>query len=146
MKQLTWAAGVACAFLIFITPNVGAYSSYNYYNCSDFDTWEEAQDVYESDDSDPHYLDGDNDGIACEELYYSSQSSEYDYKYSSHEDEDYSHEDNEESYDSYISSSSDGNRSASSSTEESKDFSWLLWAVPLGGYALYWIVTTLRDS
>lgn len=36
-------------------------------DCSDFDSWEEAQDHYEnvSDDN----LDGDGDGIACEALY-----------------------------------------------------------------------------
>lgn len=38
------------------------------YNCGDFDTQEEAQEVYEQDPSDPHGLDGDNDGEACETL------------------------------------------------------------------------------
>ena len=40
-------------------------------NCSDFDTWQEAQDFYEATggpDSDPHGLDGNDDGIACESL------------------------------------------------------------------------------
>ena len=40
-------------------------------NCSDFDTWQEAQDFFESEggpDSDPHGLDRDGDGIACESL------------------------------------------------------------------------------
>ena len=40
-------------------------------NCSDFDTWQEAQDFYEAaggPDSDPHGLDGNDDGIACESL------------------------------------------------------------------------------
>ena len=40
-------------------------------NCSDFETWQEAQDFYEAaggPDSDPHGLDGNNDGIACESL------------------------------------------------------------------------------
>ena len=40
-------------------------------NCSDFDTWQEAQDFYESAGgpaSDPHRLDGDGDGVACESL------------------------------------------------------------------------------
>ena len=40
-------------------------------NCSDFDTWQEAQDFYEAaggPDSDPHGLDGNGDGIACESL------------------------------------------------------------------------------
>jgi micrococcal nuclease len=33
-----------------------------------FETHEEAQRVLEQDPSDPHYLDGDGDGVACEEL------------------------------------------------------------------------------
>ena len=40
-------------------------------NCSDFDTWQEAQDFYEAaggPDSDPHGLDSNGDGIACESL------------------------------------------------------------------------------
>ena len=40
-------------------------------NCSDFDTWAEAQAFYESEggpSSDPHRLDGDGDGIACQSL------------------------------------------------------------------------------
>lgn len=38
-------------------------------NCDDFDTQEEAQAEYDSDTSDPHGLDGnDNDGVACEHL------------------------------------------------------------------------------
>ena len=40
-------------------------------NCSDFDTWSEAQSFYESEGgpgSDPHRLDGNNDGIACQSL------------------------------------------------------------------------------
>lgn len=37
-------------------------------NCSDFKTQPEAQAVYEQDTSDPHNLDNDNDGVACESL------------------------------------------------------------------------------
>ena len=37
-------------------------------DCSDFATQAEAQAVYNQDPSDPHGLDGDNDGIACEAL------------------------------------------------------------------------------
>lgn len=37
-------------------------------NCSDFATQEEAQAVLDADPSDPHGLDGDGDGIACESL------------------------------------------------------------------------------
>jgi uncharacterized lipoprotein len=41
------------------------------YNCSDFDTQEEAQEQFEADggpEEDPHNLDSDDDGIACESL------------------------------------------------------------------------------
>ncbi len=37
-------------------------------NCSDFTTWEQAQAVLEAFPGDPHRLDGDSDGIACESL------------------------------------------------------------------------------
>ncbi len=39
------------------------------YNCRDFDTWEEAQAVYEAGlPGDPNHIDMDQDGIACESL------------------------------------------------------------------------------
>lgn len=38
------------------------------YDCGDFSWWDEAQDFYEADPSDPSGLDGDYDGIACEHL------------------------------------------------------------------------------
>ena len=38
------------------------------YNCDDFGTQEEAQEVLDQDTSDPHQLDADDDGIACEDL------------------------------------------------------------------------------
>ena len=38
-------------------------------DCSDFNTWREAQSFYEANQpGDPHRLDADNDGIACESL------------------------------------------------------------------------------
>jgi len=37
-------------------------------DCASFETHEEAQRVFEQDLSDPHYLDGDGDGVACENL------------------------------------------------------------------------------
>ena len=38
-------------------------------DCGDFNTWREAQDFYErSGPGDPHHLDRDGDGIACEVL------------------------------------------------------------------------------
>src|SRR5919107_810226 len=40
----------------------------NIFNCSSFATQEEAQAEFNRDPSDPNNLDGDNDGIACEDL------------------------------------------------------------------------------
>lgn len=37
-------------------------------NCSDFATQEDAQAEYDRDTSDPHGLDRDKDGVACEDL------------------------------------------------------------------------------
>jgi micrococcal nuclease len=37
-------------------------------DCSDFSSWRQAQDVLESSPGDPHRLDGDKDGVACESL------------------------------------------------------------------------------
>jgi len=45
--------------------------SFNFYNCSDFATHKEAQNVYEhcgGIDNDIHKLDRDKDGLACESL------------------------------------------------------------------------------
>jgi len=38
------------------------------YNCADFVTRAQAKIVLERDPSDPHYLDGDGDGVPCEDL------------------------------------------------------------------------------
>lgn len=38
------------------------------YDCGHFDTQDQAQRVLESTSGDPHRLDGDGDGIACESL------------------------------------------------------------------------------
>lgn len=37
-------------------------------DCGDFTTWEQAQAVLNASPSDPHGLDGDSDGVACESL------------------------------------------------------------------------------
>lgn len=37
-------------------------------DCGDFSSWQQAQDVLESSSGDPHSLDGDGDGVACESL------------------------------------------------------------------------------
>lgn len=38
------------------------------YNCGDFKTQEQAQEILESEPGDPHNLDRDGDGVACESL------------------------------------------------------------------------------
>ena len=38
------------------------------YDCADFETQAQAQEVLEQDPSDPHYLDGEGDGVPCEDL------------------------------------------------------------------------------
>ena len=52
--------------------NSGKYiCSYNYYDCEDFSSKAEAQAMFEKcggTKNDIHYLDGDDDGIACELL------------------------------------------------------------------------------
>lgn len=56
---------LAVAYLLAIGPSAAAQQDLN---CDDFATQEEAQAVYNQDPSDPHGLDADDDGIACEEL------------------------------------------------------------------------------
>jgi len=52
-----------------ISSNIVPICSSNVYNCADFNTQAEAQAVMEFCGSgDIHYLDGDDDGIACESL------------------------------------------------------------------------------
>ena len=53
------------------TPTVPGTTSGVRYNCDDFATQREAQAFFLSEggpSSDPHGLDGDNDGVACEDL------------------------------------------------------------------------------
>jgi micrococcal nuclease len=47
------------------SPESGADSNLD---CASFETHEQAQRVLEQDPSDPNYLDGDGDGVACEDL------------------------------------------------------------------------------
>jgi len=47
------------------------YDDDDEYNCEDFETWEQAQEVYEyygGVENDAHRLDRDKDGVACEIL------------------------------------------------------------------------------
>jgi len=51
--------------------NRASHTSYDEYNCGNFETWEQAQEVFESAggvENDVHHLDRDKDGIACEAL------------------------------------------------------------------------------
>ena len=51
------------------TPTPTAAPSFEDRNCSDFDNWRAAQDFFEAaGDGDPHGLDGNDDGVACESL------------------------------------------------------------------------------
>ncbi|MEN9920711.1 MAG: hypothetical protein RL538_604 [Candidatus Parcubacteria bacterium] len=53
-------------------PIFGATCEQNVYNCGDFDTQKEAQEVYDtchtSENPDRHGLDKDGDGVACQNL------------------------------------------------------------------------------
>jgi micrococcal nuclease len=49
------------------SPSAGSGADSNL-DCASFATHEEAQRVLDQDPSDPHYLDGDGDGVACEDL------------------------------------------------------------------------------
>ena len=69
------AATLLLSLLVFSLPacdsavSNGAVS--DSYDCSDFDTQQEAQEQFEADggpEEDPHNLDSDGDGIACESL------------------------------------------------------------------------------
>jgi hypothetical protein len=58
---------LAAAVTIVCLPNIALGQADR--DCSDFNTQEEAQRFYErSGPGDPHRLDRDNDGIACETL------------------------------------------------------------------------------
>lgn len=52
------------------TPNPAYHTNgRDLYNCTDFSTWEEANQVYQANlPGDPNRLDNDNDGIPCETL------------------------------------------------------------------------------
>jgi hypothetical protein len=59
---------VAAALLVPATPAVAGDK-----DCSDFSTWRQAQNFYKRHGGpkyDPHRLDADHDGIACESLRY----------------------------------------------------------------------------
>ena len=50
------------------SPASGTYSGGSNLDCAGFEAHEQAQPVLKQDPSYPHYLDGDGDSVACEEL------------------------------------------------------------------------------
>jgi hypothetical protein len=68
MKKRLSAAALAVIAALALT---SAPASAGDKDCSDFSTWRQAQNFYKKHGgprSDPHRLDADRDGIACEEL------------------------------------------------------------------------------
>jgi MYXO-CTERM domain-containing protein len=63
--QMVVASGFAVAASVLAATPAVAASGVDY-NCPDFQTQSQAQAVYNQDPSDPHGLDRDGDGIACE--------------------------------------------------------------------------------
>src|SRR5690606_13689478 len=66
MLRLGTAVSVA-AFIVFLAWPAQA-SAQVVLDCDYFNFWEQAQAVYEEDESDPNFLDEDGDGIACPDL------------------------------------------------------------------------------
>ncbi len=70
VAALGFAAASFALAAAFAAPALPA-GAQNIYNCSDFTWQEEAQNVYVQSGgpwNDPHWLDDDKDGIACEAL------------------------------------------------------------------------------
>lgn len=53
---------------VYSTGDIPPLPSDGNYDCADFETREQAQAVLDQDPSDPHYLDGEGDGVPCEDL------------------------------------------------------------------------------
>lgn len=131
MKLLVVGFIIMCG-LVFFSGRVYAYG--NEYNCDDFSTQEEAQAVYDSDTSDPNYLDGDNDGVACEALPSGSSDSSNDsssYDSSSNAASSY-----DDSSDAPVSASSSDNTDPVSSDSSSSGWGWLVALVVIIGIAI----------
>jgi len=67
MRRTSAAAGVLVGAALSFG-FVGTANAQDLYNCSSFATQQEAQNVLAQDANDPHNLDADNDGVACETL------------------------------------------------------------------------------
>jgi len=69
LAVLALAIGLPWAFVLG-SDTEGYVAKFRDFDCSDFATQEEAQDFYRANnpEKDPHLLDADGDGIACESL------------------------------------------------------------------------------
>lgn len=65
MRTVFFRMLLAVAVLVIMAPAAMAQDDLN---CDDFDTQQAAQAELDADPSDPHGLDADDDGIACEDL------------------------------------------------------------------------------
>jgi uncharacterized surface anchored protein len=68
MQRLVAAIAAALLSLALVLFGTTSAHAQNIYNCGDFEFQEDAQDVFDEDTSDPNRLDGDDDGVACEDL------------------------------------------------------------------------------
>ncbi len=68
LRRLMMLAMLSMTASLLFTSAATAQPGANVYNCSDFDSQEQAQLVYNFDTTDPNGLDADGDGIACETL------------------------------------------------------------------------------
>src|SRR5688572_7431337 len=66
--KMKLARGAVVAVVVAAGVSLAAPAYAQDLDCPDFNTQQEAQAVYNRDRSDPHRLDADNDGIACESL------------------------------------------------------------------------------
>jgi excalibur calcium-binding domain-containing protein len=70
LKLRLVAAGIAATLALVLLPSTAMAGDKD---CSDFSSWKAAQRFYKNHGGpkrDPHRLDGDRDGIACERLRY----------------------------------------------------------------------------
>jgi len=63
---ITVVLSTIIGFSLGVALGVTTAGAQNAYDCSDFGSRSEAQAYYEDDLSDPNFLDGDYDGVACE--------------------------------------------------------------------------------
>jgi excalibur calcium-binding domain-containing protein len=67
-RRLVGTVAIAVGFAFVVAPAPMALAAQDK-DCADFATQAEAQAVLDADRSDPHQLDGDNDGVACESVF-----------------------------------------------------------------------------